>query len=73
MINFKLKTNEEGEPFIELNKLLKATQIAENGAWANRLIAEGNVLVNGLVDTRKRAKIYKGFVVVVNKNVIQVE
>ncbi|MCK9208130.1 MAG: RNA-binding S4 domain-containing protein [Salinivirgaceae bacterium] len=73
MINFKLKSATEGEPYIELNKLLKATQMAENGAWANQLISGGNVKVNGTVDTRKRAKIYKGFVVEVNKNQIQVE
>lgn len=62
MIEFKLR-DEGDEAYIELNKLLKATQTVENGAMAGHFIVEGLVKLNGKVDTRKRAKIRKGDVV----------
>ncbi len=61
MIEFTLRPSPDSEePFIELNKLLKATQVAENGSMANMLISTGKIWVNGKIDTRKRAKIRKG-------------
>lgn len=48
------------EEYIELIKLLKATQIAESGAMAKGLVEDGEVRRNGEVETRKRAKIRKG-------------
>ena len=45
MIEFKIT-----DEYIELIKLLKATQVAENG----------EVLRNGEIETRKRAKILPG-------------
>jgi len=49
----------EGD-FIELNKLLKATGLAENGAAAGFAIASGKVKVDGVVELRKRRKIRPG-------------
>lgn len=49
--------------YIELDKLLKATGLAESGGFARRLITEGQVTVDGQVDTRKTAKIRAGQIV----------
>lgn len=59
MIEFELRDN-DADAYIELNKLLKATQTVENGAMANHFIVEGLVKLNGKIDTRKRAKIRRG-------------
>jgi len=72
MIEFKLKTGENDTPYIELNKLLKATVVCESGAAANRSIIEGMVKLNGKVDHRKRAKIRKGDEVQFEDTVIRV-
>jgi len=48
---------------IELNKLLKFEALVSSGGEANRVIAEGLVLVNGKVETRKRKKIVAGDIV----------
>lgn len=55
MIEFKI-----ADEYIELIKLLKATQVAENGGMAKILVENGEVLRNGEVETRKRAKILPG-------------
>lgn len=55
MIEFELT-----EEYIELIKLLKATQIAESGAMAKALVENKEVLRNGEIELRKRAKIRKG-------------
>ncbi len=49
--------------YIELIKLLKAVQIAENGAMAKTLVENGKVLRNGGKELRKRAKIQKGEII----------
>ena len=46
--------------FIELNKLLKILSLVESGGQANTIIADGYVLYNGEVDTRKRLKVRRG-------------
>jgi ribosome-associated protein len=46
--------------FIELNKLLKILTLVESGGQANAMIADGYVIYNGEVDTRKRLKLRKG-------------
>ena len=48
---------------IELFKLLKFEGMAESGGEAKTVIAEGQVLVNGEVETRKRKQIVSGDVV----------
>lgn len=55
MIEFKI-----ADEYIELIKLLKATQVAENGGMAKILVENGEVLRNGEIETRKRAKILPG-------------
>lgn len=46
--------------FIELDKLLKRENLAASGGEARYLISQGEVLVNGAVETRKRRKCYPG-------------
>lgn len=45
---------------IQLDQLLKATGLCESGGAAHAAIAEGRVKVDGVVDTRKRAKLRPG-------------
>ena len=45
---------------IQLDQLLKATGLCESGGAAHAAIAEGEVRVDGVVDTRKRAKLRPG-------------
>lgn len=46
--------------YIELDKLLKATGLADSGGQARLLIAAGEVTVDGQVELRKTAKIRAG-------------
>jgi len=48
---------------VELYKILKFEGIVGSGGQAKSVIAEGQVLVNGEVETRKRRKILNGDVV----------
>ena len=45
---------------IELYKLLKFEGLAASGGEAKALIAEGKVLLNGVVETQKRKKLVSG-------------
>ncbi len=45
---------------VELYKVLKFENLAASGGEAKYMIADGLVLVNGEVETRKRKKIYPG-------------
>ena len=48
---------------VELYKLLKFEGLAASGGEAKYFISEGNVLVNGEVETRKRKKIVSGDII----------
>lgn len=50
----------EGREFIELNNLLKITGLCPSGGIAKLIITDGEVLVDGAVETRKRCKIRAG-------------
>jgi ribosome-associated protein len=50
----------EGGEYVELNSLLKLTGLCSSGGIAKMMIAEGNVLVDGQVELRKRCKIRSG-------------
>jgi len=49
--------------FIEVNNLLKLVGLAGSGGQGKYLVAEGEVKVDGQVETRKTAKIRPGQVV----------
>jgi ribosome-associated protein len=52
----------EGE-YIELNILLKLLALAPSGGVAKAMIAEGGVIVDGEIETRKTRKLRVGQVV----------
>ncbi|OFX19463.1 MAG: RNA-binding protein [Bacteroidetes bacterium GWA2_31_9b] len=70
MIKFKLGPESE---YIELIKLLKVTNICMSGGEAKQFVNDGIVKLNGLVESRKRAKVRIGDKVEVLDNIIQVE
>lgn len=53
----------DGHEFIELKNLLKVAGLCDNGGHAKAMISEGEVLVDGEVETRKSKKISEGQVV----------
>jgi ribosome-associated protein len=57
MIEITLATD---KPYIELCDLLKVANLCDSGGVAKHFIADGKVRVDGVIDTRKRAKIKKG-------------
>lgn len=69
MINFKL----EGKEFIELNKLLKATDLVNSGGEAKVRIQGGEAKVNGQLETQVRKKLRAGDRVSFGGKVLQVE
>ncbi|SFT54042.1 ribosome-associated protein [Lishizhenia tianjinensis] len=58
----------EGE-YIELLKLLKAVNIAQTGGHAKMIVDDELVVRNGEVETRRRAKLVKGDVLVIDEEI----
>jgi len=48
---------------VELYKILKFEGLAPNGGAAKAAVSEGKVLVNGVVETRKRKQIVSGDII----------
>jgi len=69
-ISFTLRDN---DTFIPLIALLKATGVVDTGSEAQEVVTAGMVLRNGEVETRKRAKITAGEVIVFENYEILVE
>ena len=69
-IRFALR---DDDTFIPLIALLKATGVVETGSEAQEVVTAGMVLRNGEVETRKRAKITAGEVIVFENVEIFVE
>lgn len=72
-LNRIIFTLREGEDFIHLIGLLKATDVVESGSEAQEVVTAGLVLRNGEVETRKRAKITAGEVIIFENYEILVE
>jgi ribosome-associated protein len=68
-MEFKL----EGYEFIELNKLLKILNLVSTGGEANVVIMDGDVVVNGEVETQKRKKLRPGDKVEFEGNTITIK
>lgn len=71
----KLKTQQFdlGEnDFIELNKLLKITGLAETGGQAGMMILEGLVKLNNVKVIEKRKKIRKNDVIKIGQEVLKI-
>lgn len=58
---------------VELYKILKFEGMVSSGGEAKSVIAEGQVLVNGKVETRKRKKIISGDVIEFGKEKIRIQ
>jgi len=58
-----MKEMEISGEFIELYKILKFENWVASGGEAKYVIADGLVMVNGQVETRKRKKIFFGDVI----------
>ena len=54
---------EISEEPIELYKILKFENMVDSGGEAKHVISEAAVLVNGMIETRKRKKIFSGDVI----------
>ncbi len=65
--------NLKGAEFIELIKLLKLLRIAESGGQAKMMVEEGEVTLNGLPESRKRAKLRPGDAVQIFGKKIMIE
>lgn len=57
MEEFHLRKEDE---FIKLGQVLKATGLVDSGVVAKEVIQNGEVKVNGEVDTRRGRKLYDG-------------
>jgi len=58
---------------IELCKILKFQNFVSSGGEAKSVIAEGRVLVNGKIETRKRKKIVSGDIIEFGKEKIRIQ
>lgn len=58
--------------YIKLDQLLKFAGIAENGADAKFIIADGVVYVNNEIEIRRGRKIKKGDTVKIGEHIINV-
>lgn len=61
------------EDYIKLGQALKAAGLVESGVEAKEVITEGQVSVNGEVDTRRGRKLYAGDIVAFNGEEIKIE
>jgi len=64
---------EEGQPYVELIRLLKAMRIAESGGQAKMMVDDGCVRVNGELEYRKRKKLRSGDEVTIFDETIKVQ
>lgn len=62
----------KGHDFIALNNLLKITNLVGTGGEANIRISNGEVQVNGAVETQKRKKLRPGDIVQFQKITITI-
>lgn len=67
MQEFQIETE-----YIQLDQLLKACRMANSGGEAHAMVENGEVKVNGEIETRKRAKLRNGYIVEVFGETIKV-
>lgn len=58
-----MKTYKIHDEFIKLGQLLKAADMVQTGGEAKELILDGQVTVNGEIETRRGKKIFPGDIV----------
>ncbi len=69
---FSMRHIEIAKEPIELYRILKIENMVASGGEAKFVIAEGQVAVNGIVETRKRKKIVSGDVIEFGKEKIRI-
>jgi len=68
-----MRTVEITEEPIELYKILKFENMVNSGGEAKHVISEGQVAVNGEVETRKRKKIFSGDTVTFRNETLRIK
>lgn len=71
--NEEIETVEINTEFIKLDQLLKWANFTASGVESKMFILNGEVKVNGEVETRRGKKIYDGYVVEFNGEKIKVK
>lgn len=61
------------DEFIKLGQALKAAGLVDSGVEAKEVIMDGNVKVNGEIDTRRGKKLHVGDIVSYNGEEIKIE
>ncbi len=69
MEEFHLRQEDE---FIKLGQVLKATGLVDSGVVAKEVIQNGEVKVNGEVDTRRGRKLYEGDLVEFENQMVKI-
>ena len=69
MEEFHLRQEDE---FIKLGQVLKATGLVDSGVVAKEVIQNGEVKVNGEVDTRRGRKLYDGDLVEFDNQTVKI-
>mgnify|MGYP000230629178 CR=1 FL=1 len=69
MEEFHLRQEDE---FIKLGQVLKATGLVDSGVVAKEVIQNGEVKVNGEIDTRRGRKLYDGDLVEFENQTVQI-
>ena len=59
-------------PTIRLDQFLKLTDVVQSGGEAKQLIQSGEVIVNGVVETRRKKQLQVGDEVQIGELVIEV-
>lgn len=61
------------EEYIKLGQALKAAGLVESGVMAKDVIADGLVMVDNEVETRRGRKLYDGMIVSYDNETIKIE
>ncbi len=72
MSNKNIEFELNGSEYIELKNLLKVSGLCDTGGAAKTAIDQGQVQVDGAVDTRKGLKVRTGQIVTFKGNTIKV-
>lgn len=72
-MSIKMKVVEVSKVPLELYKILKFECMVSSGGEAKSVISEGQVLVNGKVETRKRKQIVSGDIVEFGEDKIRIQ
>ena len=71
--NDEIETVEINTEFIKLDQLLKWANFTASGVESKMFILNGEVKVNGEIETRRGKKIYDGYIVEFNGEKIKVK